>query len=358
MNQLSRRIGFRSHHRIAKLSSVLTVLVFVAGCATTAQQAPIEPNTTPSEQTAANPTDPTLRIVAVDLISVLSQLPGYETWSMTAQVSPTSSKFGEALVVAMRDAGYGVQRVSADQGLNYLEYRKNVTLTDSSETTAFELEVRDVTVSRNYQWVGSRWIPSSAVRIRGVKPTPVNIYNDLHSKQGITTTLVTGVQFLDKSGRVVASQANTTKISGDTEKLVEEQSVLNKSRASVFTRQRSNASSDHRTYRPISEVTLTFPSKDPNVLGEMNKLAIMTIMKQMDSASDRFLIQGCHSQSLAWDGTELLSLERQLRVNQELLVAGVNPEAIQESGCSQENTQLNLPRKSIRLTLQRATQPL
>ena len=372
MFHLSKRTEKHKHIRVAKLFAVGAALVLTAGCATTQDSAPelIAPDAGIGAGSAAGLSsapvalntserpeaiDPTLRVVAVDLVSVLAQLPGYEAWSLTAQVSPATSSFGEELIGVMRKAGYGVQRVSADQGRNYLEYSKNVTLTNDSESTAFEIRVRDVSVSRNYQWIGSRWIPSSPVRIEGIKPTTVNVYNDLHGKEGITTKLVTGVQFVDNSGRIVSSQASIQRISGNPSDQVEEQNVLNMSRASVFSRQRSN--DDLRTYRPVSVVTLTFPSNNPNVLGELNKQAISSILEQMDASSDRFVIQGCsRGQSLAWDGTEVLSLERQQRVNTELLVAGVKAESIQETDCFQ--TAKNLPRQSVLLTLQRATQPL
>lgn len=350
MIYLPKRLGIRKYSRIAKLAAAGIALVFVAGCST-AQK-------TPNETYVPDSISPALRVVAVDLVSVLTQLPGYETWSMTTQVSPATSEFGEALASAIRNAGYGLQRVSADQGINYLEYRKNVSLTDVGEMTAFELQIRGVTVSRNYQWIGSRWLPSSAVRISGVEPTPVNVYNDLYGKAGITTKLVTGVEFYDNSGRVVASQASTTKVSGDSGEQAEEQSILDRGRSTIFQRQRALAGADKRTFEPVSAVTLRFPSNDPMVLGEPNKLAIMSILKQMDTTSDRFLIQGCSGQSLAWDGTEVLSLERQQRVNQELLAAGVQSKSIRETGCFQSDKSLKLTKQSVRLTLQRATQPL
>ena len=349
MIYLSKRIKHRKHN--ATFAAIGIALVLIVGCST-AQKAPIDSN-------ESEKPDPSLGAIAVDLVSVLGQLPGYESWAMTAQVSPATSSFGDSLINAMRNAGYGLQRVSADQGINFLEYSKTQTSTDSGDTTEFELAVRDVSVSRNYQWIGARWIPSSAVRITGVKPTPINVYNDLYGKKGTTTKLVTGVQFIDKSGRILSSQASTGRVSGDIDEKFGEQNVLNKSRASVFTRQRSSADEDTRTYRPVSAVTLKFPTKDPSVLGDRNKRAIITLMKQMDATRDQFLIQGCsYGKSLAWDGTEVLSLERQQRVNQELLVAGVKPESIRETGCSEEDRSVNLPRQSVRLTLQRATQPL
>ena len=345
------RLKINKSSRYVKCIAMGIALAAVAACSSP-QQTPTEINN--QNSVAAQPTH---RVIAVDLVSVLTQLPGYETWSMTAQVSPATTEYGKALSVAMRDAGYGVQRVSADQGRNFLEYSKKVAVTDSNETTTFELQVRNVSVSRNYQWVGSRWIPSSAVRIQGVKPTQVNVYNDLHSKKGITTKLVTGVQFFDDSGRLIDSQTNTTQVSGKADELVEDQSVLNLGSASVFGRQRSN--SDTRSFKPVSEVTLTFPTRDPSVLGELNKGAIQKLLEQMDASSDQLLIRGCsQGQSLAWDGTEVLSLERQLRINQELLVSGVNANSIRETGCIKDNQSLNLHPQSVRLTLLRATQPL
>ena len=54
--------------------------------------------------------------MAVDLVSVMMQLPALSPFSTTLQLSPPPSAFGETLERTLRDSGYGLQRVSDDQG--------------------------------------------------------------------------------------------------------------------------------------------------------------------------------------------------------------------------------------------------
>jgi len=333
------------------------MVLFFSACATTSET-PVNRDTPSTQQ----PIDPALRVVAVDLVSVLAQLPGFDAWSMTAQVSPASSSYGEALIAALRDAGYGVQRVTADQGRNYLEYRKVILSDEVGDSTAFELNIRNVFVSRNYEWDGTRWVPASPVRIKGVEPTRVNVYNELHGRQGTTTQIITGVEFMDDSGAVIESRSGIAKVAGSEANFgnrYQELRVLIMSKSAIFSKQRSIADLDNRTYRSVADVTLTFPNVNSKVLGELNKQAILALISRMEPSSDRFLIRGCsHGKSLIWDGNEILSLERQQRVNQELLVAGINPRSIKETGCFALENEVELPKQSVRLTLQRATQPL
>jgi len=338
-------------------TKVLTLglaVLFLIGCTTTAQQVAVSQSSTPRA-------DPALRIVAVDLVSALAQLPGFDSWSMTTQVSPAKSNYGAALIEALRDVGYGVQRVSADQGQNYLAYRKKITTTESGETTLFDIEIRDVKVAREYSRDGQRWVPASPIRIQGAKPTRVLVYNELHGAEGKTTQFVSGVEFLDDTGQLIESRSALARVSGEAADFGErfrEQRFLIMSRGTIFSRQRAAADVDKRAYRAVSEVMLTFPSTNPEFLGDLNKRAIVSMLKLLDPTSDRLLIRGCsHGKSLIWDGTEILSLERQQRVNQELLVAGVDANIIREEGCFSSNPNLSLPRQSVRLILQRVIQP-
>lgn len=68
---------------------------------------------------------------------------------------------------------------------------------------------------------------------------------------------------------------------------------------------------------------LVFPTPDNLVLGPQNKAAIETLITFYNPDTTGFEITGCKSNSsLLWDGTENDSLERQLRVRNELLVTG------------------------------------
>jgi len=329
----------------------------VSGCVNTGRVALTDTATRLPE---ASDQELTTRTIAIDLVSALIQIPGFDAWSMTVQLTPTQSDFGRALKGAFRDAGYGVQMVDADQGRNYVSYRQTLTDGESADKPAtFELSIRTLTLKRNYRYSKGRWTPASLLIVQGVAPTPVLMHDDLHRQNGVTERFPTGVFFLDESGGVVdmyAAGSSPARSSGARlgERIAEERFLII-SRSQLFTRQRSAASLDNRSYRPVSQLVLRFPTTDPNILGEPNKRAVSALLETFRSESDRLSIQGCsHGKSLVWDGTESVSLERQQRVNQELLVAGVAENRIREEGCFSTAFEGRLPRQSVILTLRRA----
>lgn len=344
------------YNLINKAAAALLVLL-VVGCS---QQNPSASNVRSVSSVA---TEPALQIVAVDLVSVLGQLPRFDPWSITVQVSPVKTSFGASVVEALRDAGYGVQRVSADQGINNLSYEQTVFDNKAKPAARFHIDVGGVRIARDYIKRANRWIPNSAMRVFGVKPTRVLLHNELHSSNDEATAFATGVVFYDEAGNIVESRTSVTQVSrtdsGTTGQAIVAQRALLLSQAATFSRQRAIASADRRSFQPIAEVVLRFPSTNPSNLGEVNKRAIAALLTRARSAADRFSIQGCsHGRSLIWDGTESLSLERQQRVNKELLVSGVDPAAIRESGCFSTDPNFEIPRQSVRLILERAEKPL
>lgn len=299
-----------------------------------------------------------VQIVATDLVSALMQLPGHEIWSMTVQVSPPRNDFGKAVTKAITDAGYGVQKVKADQGQNYVSYEKTVSATDTGEYTTFLLRVRDVSVFRNYRYGFGRWVPTSPLRIKGIEPSTVSTYDDLHFQDGLVSTFVSGVEFLNDTDDVVETTKRIVNIANPEakkfgERLAEAQYLI-LSRARLFSKQRSIDTTELYNYTPVASAVLKFPTSDTSFIGQNNKDAIAELVGQMNEATDGFIIRGCsHGKSLLWDGTEGESLERQIRINTELLVSGVNHSLIREESCFPRKDDLPLPRQTVILTLRR-----
>jgi len=70
-----------------------------------------------------------LQLISTNLVSALVQVPEMKVGTATLQVSNPTTAFGNTLVRALEDAGFGIQRVSADQGLNYVTYGKRLSET-------------------------------------------------------------------------------------------------------------------------------------------------------------------------------------------------------------------------------------
>ncbi len=307
---------------------------------------------------------PELRRVAVDLVSVLGQLPGLDPHSTTTRVSRDPSDFGVAVANALRDVGYGVQRTSSDESVNRLSYKRTQTVDTARTTTEFEVGLRGVRVTRAYSQSGDQWVPASPIRVYGSEPTRVLVNDELHSQDQPARTskarrVLSGVVFHDAQGTVIDSRRFTVLVraranSGDASRVSAVQRSLSLGQSSVFGRQRALAATDQRQFEPVAEVMLTFRADDPATLGVRNKRAIAALLQRHQPGADRFIIQGCsQGASLAWDGTERVSLERQQRVNKELLVSGVSPAAIAEEGCKRRSAESELPERSVRLQLTR-----
>lgn len=300
-----------------------------------------------------------LRIVAVDLVSVLGQLPGLDPFTTTAQVSASQSEFGVAVANALQDVGYGVQRVSSDQGAAFVQHQTTQTLEAGDTITEFEVALLGARVARDYIESRNGWVPSSPLRVYGVEPTRVLVNDDLHAYAASASRLITGVVFHDAQGNLIESRDFTVSVgrvaieAPDANARV--QRSLSLGQATVFGRQRAQAREDLRHFETVAEVVLRFPTKDPMTLGTRNKQAIAALLQRHVITTDRFVIQGCsQGATLVWDGTESISLERQQRVNKELLVSGVLPEAIIEEGCLSRSSDTQLPQQSVRLQLARA----
>lgn len=342
-----------------KMLFVITQLLLLASCATNSASS----SANKLERHVEYSTTKDVQIVATDLVSALLQIPGYDSWSMTLQVSPAPLPFGHAVTQALKDAGYGIQKVKQDQGQNYISYQKRDSATDRGRFTTFLISVRGIAVSRNYRYHSNRWIPTSPIKIKGAKPTKVVVFDDLHFQDGKINEFISGVEFVDDQGnavhsteRVVSIKESSRRVTGER---INEARFLIMSKVNLFTKQRAVDNLKIRNYTPISKVTLTFPSQDPTVLGKGNKNAIAKLVSLKRSETDGFIIRGCsHGKSLIWDGTESDSLERQIRVNQELLVSGVSHEIIREEGCFADVNEAPPPRQSVFLTLRRETKTL
>ena len=121
-----------------------------------------------------------LQLIATNLIAALVQIPEMRPATATLQVSPPQTAFGNALVRALEDAGFGLQRVSADQGQRYVSYSKRLAETESGVVTDYSLAVGKIKLSREYQVQDQAIYPSSLMNITGT-----NYLADIELADGI-----------------------------------------------------------------------------------------------------------------------------------------------------------------------------
>ena len=108
-----------------------------------------------------------LALVSTNLVAALVQLPELSPSTVTLQLSAPRSAFGNTVLRALEDAGYGVQRVAADQGRHYVAYRQRFAETDAGPVTDYELTVNGLRVHREYVHRDTGVYPSSLMTIEG-----------------------------------------------------------------------------------------------------------------------------------------------------------------------------------------------
>jgi len=284
------------------------------------------------------------------------QLPGYAPWPTTFQLSEPASRFGRNIESALRLSGYGVQRVSADQGRKYLAYSTSSVISNEGSTSRYTLSVNRLSITRDYTYANGVLSPTSLITVVGVPPTRITINDDLYLQRGGNRVIPSGVEFKSEDGVSLVATKKQLRV-GDNNKLsldeqFSHQRFLVLTRARLFLNSKLSNSENVNDWTPMNQVLLTFPSRDTSVLGENNKSAIKRMLSLYNPLTHGFSITGCKGKStLLWDGTEGDSLERQQRVREELLVAGIDISRVREDGCFQNEFDDLLKRNSVVLTL-------
>jgi len=272
-----------------------------------------------------------LRLVAVDLVGTLAQLPELAPAGTTLQVKRAKTAFGTLVVRALEDAGYGLQRVTADQGRNHVGYSQRFARTDIGEIDDFALSVGRVTLARAYTTEDGRVLPSSPISIDGLETLPDALPDErpFLEQGGARSSYLSGVELAGnpEEGRVYSvdvgpddgvSPAERTGASG------------------VFARARERA---HDTSvaagagvppgrRRAGRTVLLFHGADATRLGFGNKLAVASLLERYLDG-DSFLIRACHDR----DGRDTPSRARAIRVRDELLAHGMPPTDVHIAPC-------------------------
>lgn len=280
-------------------------------------------------------------IIAVDIVSLLVQLPQSSPFYTTVQFSTPKNTFGNEILEAMTASGYGIQMVNEDQGQNYVNYRMSGSQNASTNGNVdVSVSINQLEIKRTYAIRQGELVPSSDFEVHGAKPSNVIINSDLFRTYKRSYEIPNTVLFFRNDGSTAAvyvSNRNAKSGRGNSGERVDVGLALIKSRAAIFTldRIRSDNSLNYHTdaFRNHKILKIRFQGKDLT-LGKRNKAALASVIKGINQNKDVLLISGCsHGQSLLWDGTEVESLARQQRIKEEILSYGINSSNVRENGC-------------------------
>jgi len=273
-----------------------------------------------------------LQLISTNLVSALVQVPEMKVGTATLQVSNPTTAFGNTLIRALEDAGFGIQRVSADQGLNYVTYGKRLSETEAGQVTDYSIAVGEIEVRREFNVKDKKVFPSSLLLVTGTDRIVDIVLDDtIFSEQGGTgDTFISGVggNTLDSPttdvNTVVVNDYDAIPLA----KRTNQSNVLNEARQRVYKKESSERPINLSPYRQLRRTVLIFDDKSSNVMGRGNKLAVTELAANFQQG-DVFSITACSDV----DGKNPESELRAVRVEEEFVSNDVAPGAVQIEPC-------------------------
>lgn len=274
-----------------------------------------------------------------DLAGMVAQV--YEPLNTTLQINrDNNDPRMQYFVDALANKGFGIQRVSADQGANYLSYTRKST--EEPDEIHLSVAVGAVLIGRDYRQLrGNAVSPSSVVRLSGTRipvvvedaPTPqFKVENPDFSDARYVASLG-----LDEASPVI-SLITPELVSNISNRAANGPSLqaLNSSQIEVnnlFYGNESTFASVLDNYNRIDRQVIVF-GNDSMVLGDTNKQLIEQFVDTKLTDKDVISLVGCSNGPTALEiGNEGLALGRAQRVTQALMSHGVSRDQVLDEGC-------------------------
>lgn len=333
---------------------ILSLLLFSTGCATGFSVRNADEEKVTNQRA--------LDLIGEDLMFVMEQI--LEPRRTTLQYSVGDSYFGEMICQSFNQRGYGLQKVTADQGANYLYHEESVSTEDSGKKRyLYKISVGRVSVEREYIDNGLRGIePASPVIVRGsaqqANPN-VELFLLPAEKQS-------EIQRVVNQGNL-APLATIPRISYITDELLSdiatgddllpEEVATNSSNIAIknlFFTNESNFAEVTASYDVVRRSIIVF-ANDSVRLGNRGKRKVRDIFKNYNQVTDVISLLGCSNgyTDLAI-GNQGLALGRSKRVFEEFRDLGVPRSALLDEGCwSPERLDGRYPRRGVIVELKR-----
>ena len=316
------------------LPSLLLASFLVSGCQILNLQWPT-PFSQSSDKTQFKPGHQ--QMIAENLVDALTQLPESQPLDTTIQLNAPDTPFGEMLAETLASAGYGLQYVDGDIGLNALRYLVENAETEIGYRTRYKIEVGQTSVERDYTLSDSRLLPTSGLRVGGSQANQVVLNDDmfvLAEGESLDSSVITqnndipvirqiSQQVEGLNSSVLRERAQVAAIRIQNENTTENYFDLSESKyASVF-----------QHYNEIRRDVLVFPN-DSLRMGDNNKAIVAEVAENFDPSSQIISVIGCsHGKTDIADGNRFLAIGRASRVREALVIAGVEGASIFDEGC-------------------------
>jgi len=271
-----------------------------------------------------------LERVSTDLVAALVQLPEATPAGVTLQYSPPRSAFGNTILRALEDAGYGLRRVPDDQGSRYIAYSRRFAETEAGPVTDYELRVGELRLQRAYVHDAERVFPSSLLAIEGsaARPDDIVLGDAMFREQGGDgDAFISGVRAGDELPSSVGEVTVDDFDARPADRRTSARELLDAART-----RRTLAVAE----RPLEldglerlrRTVLILDDAMTRNLGEANKRAVRLLVRDAGER-DRFVVTACTDA----DGRNEASRERGARVIEEFVGHGVPLERVRLAPC-------------------------
>jgi len=353
---MERYPAYKYQHVIGNVILALAVLL-QSGCALLADTA--SPGSGVQSMDSLSEND---RLALGNIHGVLLQL--LEPRVTTVQVGPASNPYEMHMIELMADAGYGIQRVDADQGAEFLTVsRTPPERLEADGLVSFRVHVGLLGLVRDYDYTsGSRAKPATAMRIAGSRDV-AELDDSLFKLSDKEADKMTRIKYA-QTDPFVDSMPVISLITNDVVRDVTQQatngaslSALNSGKVEVknLAFGSSGAFADLREKQVrIQREVIIFPN-DSLRLGEAGKEQIENFLKKFKQNTDMIGLIGCsNGPTNLVIGNVGLALGRSKRVTEELMSLGVARERIIDEGCwSPASVGASFPGRGVVLELLR-----
>ncbi len=348
--------------RLALLASVLllTACAAIEQSGTTSDGVQVHAVNRPQVATRITLIDKT---IIEDLSGVVAQI--YEPLSTTLQVNASNGDpLLQYFISVLAKDGFGIQRVSADQGANFVSYTRNETTANRRPQIAFSVAVGAVEVAREYKVPRRNVVdPVSPFKLSGTRAS-VTINDVASSKKIISDPSLSKATYVAPMNL----EEQTPIISLITPGLVEQVAAqstdgpslqaLNSSKIEVnnlFYGDHSSFASVLENHDKIYRQVIVF-GNDSMVLGSTNKSLIDQFVDNEIREGDVVSLIGCSNGPTSLEiGNEGLALGRAQRVTEALTSRGVPRENVLDEGCwAPVSAQDRFPNRGVVMELWRS----
>ena len=318
--------------KLAACYLAMPVLALQVACQTPApNMAPYLPYLNPTPNTIAGLSKTeldNLQLVATNLVSALLQLPETSATSTTLQVSTPGTAFGNLIVRALEEGGYGIQHVSADQGLHYVRYGKRTSETEAGLVVDYDIQVGNVKLRREYITTASGIFPSSLMAITGTQSAQNIVLDDnIFTEQGGNDLFISGVETDTGRAAITTVQVKDYDLTPDDKRTTQE-IVLENARMQQLGKNATKTDIALNDYSRMRRTVLIFDSRTTNIMGRGNKRAISLLAREYQR-KDVYAITACTDA----DGEDDSAMARAVRVQEEFISHKIPTDAITFAPC-------------------------